>query len=200
MKSIMIKMTMTGLAIAFAATTAWAQNPADDTPAVVKDFEAKAAAAEPEAEPAPPPEKKTVTLAFTTVPRVKARVYYGKKLLGTTPFSVEWPRDSGPVDVVVRAHGFLRVNTRAYTFRDDNVSVTLTRPGSASRLLGYKAPIVEDEPEEGDGVEIGLGSEPVPGAKTKPGEAPVVAPTSQPVPGAKTKPVVPGAKTKPATP
>lgn len=97
--------------------------------------------------------KETVKLTFTVAPRVKARVYHGKKLLGTTPFTVDWRRDSGPVDVVVRAHGYLPVNTRAYTFRDDNVDVKLTRPDDARSLLGYKAPVEpppEDEGEEGD--------------------------------------------------
>lgn len=145
-----------GLALLGVAGSAAAQAPAGDAPAVVKDFEAgqkKAKAEAPakkKAEPAAEaPRKKTVQLSFTTVPRVSARVYYGRKLLGTTPFSVDWPRDSGPVDVVVRAHGYLPVNTRAYTFRDDDVSVQLTRPADASRLLGYKAP-VEPEPEEGE--------------------------------------------------
>ncbi len=135
--------------------------PGDDKPAVVKDFEAGEAAdaAPAKAEAAAKkkkPRKKTVKLSFTTSPRVKARVYFGRKLLGTTPFSVDWPRDSGPVDVVVRAYGYLPVNTRAYTFRDDDVSVRLTRPDDASRLLGYKAP-VEPPPEEGADEEGGEG-------------------------------------------
>jgi len=128
--------------------------PGDDAPAVVKDFEAGqkskgGAKAKAPAEAKAKAQKETVRLSFTTSPGAKARVYYGRKLLGTTPFSVQWPRNSGPVDVVVRAHGYLTVNTRAYTFRDDDVSVRLTRPGSAQKLVGYKAP-VEPEPEEGE--------------------------------------------------
>lgn len=115
--------------------------------------------------------KSKVTLSFSTRPSVRARVYYGKKLLGTTPFEVQWPHDSGPVDVVVRAGGYIPVNTRAYTFRDDSVVVELTRPANASRLLGYKKKIEPppDEPAEGEetvvdpaGAEGAATPEPVP--------------------------------------
>lgn len=182
---------LAAMAVAMAGlTTAHAQP--GDAPAVVKDFEAKKAeekAAEEKAAEAPP-EKKTVTLTFVTRPRAKARVFHGKKLLGTTPFSVEWPRNSGPVDVVVRAYGYLTVNTRAYTFRDDKVDIALTRPADASKLLGYKAPIVEEE----EGAEGAEGAE---------GETPASAPVNPALvpaaPGAAT-PVAPAPPTPPAQP
>lgn len=183
-------MALAVMTLATGLTAAHAQP--DDAPAVVKDFEAKKAgekAAEEKAAEAPP-EKTTVKLTFVTRPRAKARVYHGKKLLGTTPFSVEWPRDTGPVDVVVRAYGYLTVNTRAYTFRDDTVDIALTRPADASRLLGYKAPIVEEEE----------------GAAGAEGEMPTSAPVNPALvpaaPGATTPapPTAPAPPTPPAQP
>lgn len=144
------------------AAPAAAQPADEDKPAVVRAAEAqvKAAGAKSQATvaeevaahdralaAADKQEKSHVKLSFATRPSVGARVYHGKKLLGTTPFSVQWKHDSGPVDVVVRAPGYLPVNTRAYSFRDDDVVVELTRPADASRLLGYKKKI-EPPPDE----------------------------------------------------
>lgn len=182
----------TGLTISLLALGIAAAQPADDRPAVVRDAEAKAQAAQ-AAAPANPAQPATATgqsqatvadevaahdralaattqrpthvkLSFSTRPSSGARVYYGTKLLGTTPFSVQWKHDSGPVDVVVRAPGYLPVNTRAYTFRDDDIAVELTRPADASKLLGYKKKI--EAPED----------EPLPGPEA------VVAPTGEPGP------------------
>ena len=93
-----------------------------------------------------PPVKGTVTIEFRVEPRrVRAHVYHGKKLLGKTPFKIERDRDSGPIDVWVKAHGFISVNTRAYTFKDDKIIIQLTPDEEAHTLFGYKAPLVEEE-------------------------------------------------------
>jgi hypothetical protein len=88
----------------------------------------------------PSPDK--VRITFTTVPSGKAMVYWGRKRLGMIaphqPLVVERPRDSGPLDVIVRASGFLSVQTRAYTFGDSKVSVKLTPPDQKKSLLGYR--------------------------------------------------------------
>jgi hypothetical protein len=90
------------------------------------------------AEPAPD----KVRITFTTVPSQKAMVYWGKKRLGPIaprqPLVVERPRDSGPLDVVVRSAGYLPVQTRAYTFADSKVAVKLTPPDQKKTLLGYR--------------------------------------------------------------
>ncbi len=188
-------MWMVAGAVALSAGVASAQ-PAGDKPALVRDAEAKT-----QAKPGAKGQKTVgdavhaqdaakaklaerdkakskVTLSFSTRPSVRARVYYGKKLLGTTPFEVQWPHDSGPVDVVVRAGGYIPVSTRAYTFRDDSVVVELTRPADASRLLGYKKKIEPppDEPAEGEETVVDpAGAE---GAATpKPVPTPAPAPT-----------------------
>lgn len=89
-------------------------------------------------------EKKTdlVHITIQTVPPRKAFVKWGRKSLGVIPVPrplvVERPRDSGPLDLVIRAPGFLPVHTRAYTFSDSRVAVKLTPPEDKSKLFGYR--------------------------------------------------------------
>lgn len=92
---------------------------------------------------APRPMSDKVRITFTVVPsQSKAMVYWGRKRLGMIaprqPLVVERPRDSGPLDVIVRAQGFLPVQTRAYTFADSKVGVKLTPPDQKKALLGYR--------------------------------------------------------------
>jgi hypothetical protein len=51
------------------------------------------------------------------------------------------PRDSGPLDVIVRAPGYLPVQTRAHTFADSRVTVKLTTPDQKNTLVGYREPL-----------------------------------------------------------
>jgi hypothetical protein len=85
------------------------------------------------------------TIAFSTIPSVRASVTWGKTLLGIIardePLVIVRPRDSGPLDVMVRAKGYLPVQTRAYTFSDQNVVVKLTPIAYKSELLGYRVPL-----------------------------------------------------------
>jgi hypothetical protein len=55
--------------------------------------------------------KGTITVTVSTTPK-GAAVYYGKKLLGTTPLSLSAPRGSTPLDVVIRAKGHMTLHTR----------------------------------------------------------------------------------------
>ena len=107
--------------------------------------------------PAPPPEppKDTARIVFTTVPLTNATVTWGKTRLGVISPSqslvIVRPRDSGPLDVMVRAPGYLPVQTRAHTFADTRIVVKLTKPDQTQTLVGYRAPIdagVEGEIEE----------------------------------------------------
>jgi hypothetical protein len=68
----------------------------------------------------------------------KANVFWGKKPLGPTPVTLERPRDSGPVDLIVRADGYFPLHTRAYTFRNDGVWVKLTKLEDRMNLFGAK--------------------------------------------------------------
>lgn len=91
----------------------------------------------------------TIELSFRAVGG--AQVYYGKKLLGVAPFKIRWPKDSGPLDLVVKKPGYFNVNTRAYTFESAVISVRMTPRSKAHTLYGYKAPIkVEEDAPEGE--------------------------------------------------
>jgi hypothetical protein len=87
----------------------------------------------------------TATIVFSTFPSVTAAVTWGKTLLGIIPHDqyliVVRPRDSGPLDVVVRARGYLPVQTRAYTFSDQKLVVKLTPLSNKNELLGYRVPL-----------------------------------------------------------
>lgn len=89
-----------------------------------------------------PAKPETVRITIQTVPPRKAQVKWGGKLLGVIPVPrplvVERPRDSGPLDLVIRASGYLPVHTRAYTFNDSRVAVKLTPPEEKSKLFGYR--------------------------------------------------------------
>jgi hypothetical protein len=69
----------------------------------------------------------------------KALVSWGKKKLGPTPVILERPRDSGPMDLVVKSDGYFPVHTRAYTFKNDTVWVKLTKLADKMSLYGAKA-------------------------------------------------------------
>ena len=106
-----------------------------------------------------------VHVTIQTVPPRKAQVKWGRKSLGTIPVPrplvVERPRDSGPMDLVIRASGFLPVHTRAYTFSDSRVAVKLTPPAEKNTLFGYRE---EPAPNPDAGVPPAPATAPVPGA------------------------------------
>ena len=90
----------------------------------------------------PAAKAETVHVYIQTVPPRKAQVKWGRKNLGVIPaphpLVVERPRDSGPMDLAIRASGFLPVHTRAYTFTDSRVAVKLTPPAEKNKLFGYR--------------------------------------------------------------
>ena len=93
----------------------------------------------------------TVELSVRTNPRVAARVYHGKELLGTAPFTIKWPKDTGSLDLVLKASGYITVNTRLYTYRDDKVSVDMFKVGEAHKLFGYKKRVESSKDTEESG-------------------------------------------------
>jgi hypothetical protein len=103
------------------------------------------------AAPAPPPAppSPTVKIVFSTNPsNVRAMVFWGKKRLGIIvphhPLIVQRPRDSGPLDVLVKSEGYVPVQTRAYTFADSKVGVKLTPLDQENTLLGYREELPPD--------------------------------------------------------
>jgi hypothetical protein len=89
------------------------------------------------------PVREKVKITFQTIPPVKAEVRWGKKKLGVLntgkkPFFIERFKDSGPIDISIRAEGFLPVHTRAYSFENNKVTVKLTPVTEKHTLFGYK--------------------------------------------------------------
>ena len=102
---------------------------------LVSSVEAKA---KPQWSPPIPPGKEAITLTIRSVGKVKTVVTWGRRTLGETPLVLKWPRNSGPVDVVLRAQGHLPVHTRLFTFNDDKVTVKLVDEEGKKTLFGYK--------------------------------------------------------------
>jgi len=126
--------------------------------AVADDAGAGVAAGAATPAPAKPPSA-NVRIVFTVLPSTKkATVTWGKKRLGVigphAPLIVQRPRDSGPLDVVVRADGCIPVQTRAYTFEDSKVAVKVTPNDQKNTLLGYR----EELPAGDGGVAPGASS------------------------------------------
>jgi hypothetical protein len=90
----------------------------------------------------PDPRSPTVKLKLIFTPPARGTVVWGRKKLaelqpGQMTVEIERPRNSGPLDLLVRADGFLPHHVRLFTDRDDHLSVRLFRPGDARGLLGY---------------------------------------------------------------
>ena len=158
-KSLLADTKIRAAAIAVAAGAGlvfawWGFHAAALPPAVPPPPAASAPPAQPDAAPASKPAtdttpaeplRETARITFVTNPPAHATVSWGKMRLGViTPkqaLVVVRPRDSGPLDVVVRAVGYMQVTTRAHTFGDSRIVVKLTTLELKSTLLGYKAPI-----------------------------------------------------------
>ena len=99
-------------------------------------------------------EKEKITIEFKSFPsRVRAKVEYGRKTFGYTPFSLELDKDSGFRDIRVTAKGFITLNTRFHTFKSHKRTLTLTKTEDAHTLLGYKhLPIDAEVPAPDAGV------------------------------------------------
>lgn len=73
---------------------------------------------------------------------VDAEVFWGVKRLGVVkraePLEIVRPKHSGPMDLVIRAAGFVPHHTRLFTDRDDRVTIDLVRPSAAPGLVEWK--------------------------------------------------------------
>lgn len=99
----------------------------------------------------PPTTAPTVRIVVKVVPPNNATVTWGNKRLGIikpkAPLIFERPRDSGPIDVVVKSQGYVTVHTRAYTFTNTVLAVKLTPVDKKNTIYGYR----EEVPPETDG-------------------------------------------------
>lgn len=81
-----------------------------------------------------------VTIHVLVDPPQRAHVIWGVKDFGLGPVDIRRPRGSGPLDLLVRAPGYLTLHTRAFTDRDNTLSVHLVPEAEAPRFAGYRAP------------------------------------------------------------
>ena len=93
----------------------------------------------------------TIEITLKTSPRVRASVYHGKELLGTTPLRLVWPKDTGSLDIKIKASGYLTVNSRLYTHRNDRVTVNMFKVDQAHLLFGYKKKVKEETESDDSG-------------------------------------------------
>lgn len=111
------------------------------------------------------PKSPTVRLVIKTVPPKRAFVFWGKKRLGIVdkkaPLIIQRPRDSGPLDLLVRADDCVPVYTRAYTFDDNTLAVRVTALDQKQTIYGYKA---ELPPEDGIAPDAAAPGSAAPGA------------------------------------
>src|SRR5690606_16188077 len=86
--------------------------PAEEAPAAARAVQPPLA--ERQVVDAGPPLSPNVKLTFSTYPPRQASVSWGAKRLGFIdrgrPLVVERPRDSGPLDVIIRAQGYIPVH------------------------------------------------------------------------------------------
>jgi hypothetical protein len=86
------------------------------------------------------PGSQSVTIKVIVDARRKAHVFWGRKDLGEAPLELQRPRNSGPMDLIVSAPGFLPLHTRALTDRDEKLILRLFSAEEAPQMLGYTAP------------------------------------------------------------
>ncbi|MDB4980476.1 MAG: hypothetical protein JWM82_1228 [Myxococcales bacterium] len=99
-------------------------------------------------------EAETVKVTLLTVPPApRVLVLWGKKKLGMIapkqPLILQRPRDSGPMDLILQSEGYVSVQTRAFTFADNKVTVKLTPLDQKNTLLGYRQELPSDEADGG---------------------------------------------------
>jgi len=81
-----------------------------------------------------------VTIHVLIEPPQRAHVIWGAKDYGLGPLDIRRPRGSGPLDLLIRAPGYLTLHTRAFTERNSTLSVHLVPEAEAARFPGYQAP------------------------------------------------------------
>jgi hypothetical protein len=84
-----------------------------------------------------------VTIKLLVDASRKAHVFWGRKDLGLAPLEIRRPRGSGPLDLLVSAPGFLPLHTRAFTERNDTLSLRLYDEEGARGLLGHPIATVD---------------------------------------------------------
>ena len=94
-------------------------------------------------EPEANPYSETVTLRLSVTPQVKGLVMWGGKQVaklgpGSMEAEIVRPRGSGPVDLEIKADGYMPYHTRLYSDRNEKVGARLYRSEEAPGMFGYK--------------------------------------------------------------
>jgi hypothetical protein len=85
------------------------------------------------------PESPNVRLRLEVHPKThRAKVFWGRKMLGVAPLEFQRPRRSGPVELVIQSDGFLDYHTRMFTDRDESLVVRMVHFSEQNTLLGYR--------------------------------------------------------------
>jgi hypothetical protein len=79
-----------------------------------------------------------VLVQLLVAPPGVSHVYWGVKDLGVAPLDIVRPRGSGPLDLILRAPGYLTFHTRAFTEHDDKIAIHMVPSSEAPRVLGYR--------------------------------------------------------------
>lgn len=134
------------------------------------------------------PVSPNVRVTVRIFPAVQATVTMGKTRLGTInprgSLVLERRRDSGPLDLVIRAAGYVTVHTRAYTFEDNTIEVRLTRLDKKDTIYGYRQPLPPEEVSSAEPIRQW-----VPLSQLLGGAAPSTAPAAVPPPAVTPPPV-----------
>lgn len=85
----------------------------------------------------PPAHPNEVTIRLLVQPPGIAHVLWGMKDLGVAPLDLVRPRGSGPLDLTLRAAGYLTFHTRAFTERDDKIAIRMVLSSEAARFPGF---------------------------------------------------------------
>jgi hypothetical protein len=94
-------------------------------------------------EPEANPYSESVNLKLSVTPRVNALVLWGAKQMahleaGKMDTEITRPRGSGPLDLEIKAEGYMPYHTRLYADRNDKIGIRLYRLEEAPSLFGYK--------------------------------------------------------------
>ena len=92
------------------------------------------------------PGSDVITIKVIVDARRQAHVIWGRKDFGAAPLEIQRPRNSGPLDLVVVAPGYLPHHARALTDRDDVIMLRLYTAAEAPQLLGYRSSDVPRTP------------------------------------------------------
>ena len=100
---------------------------------------------------APPANVRIVIRAVPQAKKQKTEVYWGKRLLGETPFVLERAQGSGPLDLTLKSEGFFNVHVRAYTDKSEALVVPLTRLADRMTLFGARKELPPEDAPPAEG-------------------------------------------------